>query len=118
MALPKPVWTYDDIEVADEVISNPSSLKWHTWKKDPTIIAVLRAIVSCHDRLGHTWYFSFDMIDALNQQSVCSHFESEGSALLNSFQRISSPISIFKFLSGQPDFWRSPVDNVGNQEAP
>ena len=117
MALPKPVWTRHDLKLAEEVDRNPSSLKWNTWNNDPTIIAILRAMVSCHDRLGHTDYFCHDMIDALTQRNVCSHFGSEGSALLNSFQRILAPTYIFRFLSGQPDFWRPPVDNVGNHEA-
>ena len=117
MALPKPVWTRHDFKVAEEVHDNPSSLKWNTWNKDSTIISVLRAIVSCHDRLGATHHFCHDMIEALTQQRVCSHFGSEGSALLNSFQRGANPTYIFAILSGQPDFWRSPVDNVGNHEA-
>ena len=52
MALPKPVWTDNDIYVAWEVDANPSSLMWNTWNEDPTKIAVLRAIVSCQVRLG------------------------------------------------------------------
>ena len=72
MALPKPVWTQHDINVALEVVRNPSSLIWNTWNKDPTIIAVLRAMVSCQIRLRRANYFDWDMVDALAQRFVCS----------------------------------------------
>ena len=72
MALPKPVWTDLDIGVAWGIDRNPSSLIWNTWNKDPTKIAVLRAIVSCRARLNHSTAFSVDMVDALTQKLVCS----------------------------------------------
>ena len=70
MALPEPVWTDHDIDVAWEVVRNPSSLIWNTWNEDPTKIAVLRAIVSCEARLGSV--FRRDIVEALAQKWVCS----------------------------------------------
>ena len=72
MALPKPVWTDHDIDVAREVDRNPSSLIWNIWNEDPTKIAILRAIVSCQVRLGDNVYFCWDMASALAQKRVCS----------------------------------------------
>ena len=72
MAHPKPVWTDKDIEIAREVVRNPSSLIWHTWNEDPTKLAVLRAIVSCQMKLSHVSEFGWDMVNALAQTSVCS----------------------------------------------
>ena len=72
MALPKPVWTDHDIDVAREVARNPSSLIWNTWNKDPTKIAVLRAIVSCQVRLGPASSFGWDMVGVLTRKLVCS----------------------------------------------
>ena len=72
MALPKPVWTDRDIEVAWEVVDNPSSPIWRTWNEDPTKIAVLRAIVDCQVRVGRIGEFGQDMVEALAQKSVCS----------------------------------------------
>ena len=72
MALPKPVWTENDIYVAWEVIHNPSSLIWNTWNEDPTKVAVLRALVSCQVRLGVDRGFGSDMARVLAQKSVCS----------------------------------------------
>ena len=75
MALPKPVWSDDDIEVAQEVYRNPSSMIWNTWNKEPTTLAVLRAMASCQVRLGGLEYFGWDIIRALAQKSVCClHF--------------------------------------------
>ena len=73
MALPEPIWSEDDIIVAGEVTRNPSSLMWKTWSKDSTKLAVLRAMVSCHDRLDPDDYFIFgsDMVQALSQKQVC-----------------------------------------------
>ena len=69
---------------------NASSLIWNAWNKDPTKIAVLRAIVACQARLNHDVRFDWDIGDALAQQYVCSYLSifigREGSALLNSFQ--------------------------------
>ena len=74
MTLPKPVWTDRDVDVAWEVVSNPSSLIWKTWNEDPTKMAVLRAIVSCRVRLRHYDMFGSNMIWALTQTEnvVCS----------------------------------------------
>ena len=115
MALPKPVWTDDDITVAQEVARNPSSLIWNSWNESPTKIAVLRAIVSCQVRLGHAGDFGLDMTYALAQKWVCfphpSSLEGRGSALLSSFQRGYWSKDFFMSLSKHPD-WRSPVSIV------
>ena len=70
MVLPEPVWSDDDIKIAMEVISNPSSPIGNTWNKDPTKLAVLRAVAPCQARLGHDGWFDGDIVDALAQQSV------------------------------------------------
>ena len=77
MALPEPLWSNDDIDVAEEVDRDPSSLAWKTWNNDPIKIAVLRAIVSRQGRVGHA-NFGSDMAKALAQQYwVCFlHFYS------------------------------------------
>ena len=71
MTLPKPLWSDADIEVARKVVQYSSSLIWNTWKKDPTKIAVLRAIVSRQVRLGRVGYFGQDMVRGLAQKIVC-----------------------------------------------
>ena len=71
-ALPKPVWTDKDVDIAREVVRIPSSLIWNTWNEDPTKIAVLRAIVSCQVKLGRVGHFGLDMTSALAQERVCS----------------------------------------------
>ena len=71
MALPRPLWSDDDIEVARKVVQYPSSLVWDTWKRDPTKLAVVRAIVSCQVRLGSVRYFGLDMVCGLAQKIVC-----------------------------------------------
>ena len=63
MALPKPVWSND-------IILNPSSLNRDTWNNDPTTLAVLRAVASCHARLGHNSHFGSNMVKVLAQQFV------------------------------------------------
>ncbi len=84
MALPNPVWSIDDIEVAREVVRNPSGLIWNTWSKNPTKLAVVRAIVSCQVSGG---FFGWDMVQALAQDAVCFlHFYLSEVALLNYFQ--------------------------------
>ena len=62
-----------------------------TWNNDPTTLAVLRAVASCHARLSHNSHFGSNMVNVLAQQEVrvvCSllFIERGGSALLNSFQ--------------------------------
>ena len=72
MALPKPVWSRNDIKVAREVVRDPSSLIWKTWDQDPTKSAVLRAMATCQIRLGRVNYFGWDMVNVLAQELVCS----------------------------------------------
>ena len=71
MVLPEPLWLDDDTKVAKEVIHNPSSLTSSTSSKDPTKLAVLRAMASCLDRFGHGSSFDNYIVDALAQKSVC-----------------------------------------------
>ena len=72
MVLPEPIWSDDDIKVAKEAIREPSSLVSSTWSKDPTKLAILRALDSCQARLGHGGaYFCGYVVDALAQKSVC-----------------------------------------------
>ena len=71
MALPEPVWSDDDIKVAEEEYLNPSGLISNTWSKDSTKLAVLRTLASCLARYGHLSYFDVDIVDALAQKSVC-----------------------------------------------
>ena len=74
MALPKPVWSGDDINMAQRVVQSPSSQisrAWITWNKDPIKIAVLRAMVSCVVRPGYFGYFDWDMCKVLAQNPVC-----------------------------------------------
>ena len=70
LALPKPVWSDDDIRVAAKVVRNPSSPIWKTWTKDPTKFAIIRAIVSCGAR-PDTRNFDWDMVWALTRKQVC-----------------------------------------------
>ena len=65
MALPEPMLSGDDY---------PSSPISNTWSKDPTKLAVLRAVTSCWKRLdlGAAYFFGADIVDALAQKSVCS----------------------------------------------
>ena len=65
-ALPKPVWSND-------VIYNYPRLTWDSWNNDPTTLAVLRAVASCHARLGDK-YFGYDIVDVLAQKFVCNIF--------------------------------------------
>ena len=46
-------------------------MSWDTWKNDPTTLAVLRAIASCHARLDDGTYFGADIADVLAQKLVC-----------------------------------------------
>ena len=92
------------------------SLFWNTLKKDPTKMAVLRALVSCLVRLRHNRVFGWDISDALAQRYVCLYLSifigRGGSALLNSFQVPFDLHATFTSLSRYPDFWSSPVGNV------
>ena len=73
MVLPEPLWSDDDLRVALEVIRNPSSLISSPWSKDPTNLALLRALNSCRARLGshHGANFGNDLVEALAQRMVC-----------------------------------------------
>ena len=71
MLLPEPLWSDDDIQVAEEVIRNPSSLISSTWSKDPTKLATLRALDSCQARLGHHVGFNADIARVLARKYVC-----------------------------------------------
>ena len=72
MVLPEPVWSDDDIKVAEQVIRNPSSLIASTWSKDPTKLAILRALYACQARLGHgATSFRAHIVNALAQKYVC-----------------------------------------------
>ena len=50
---------------------NAERLILDTWNKDPTKMAVLRAIAACLVRLGRDSYFRMDIGEALPQQFVC-----------------------------------------------
>ena len=116
MALPKPVWSDNDIKMAWKVVNSPSSLIWNAWNKDPTKMAVLRAMVSCQVRIGGVGDFGSDMVKALARQSVRSlhpySLEVENSVLLNYSQVVFPPKDILTSLSRYYDFWRSPVGDV------
>lgn len=75
MTLPKPIWSDGDVRVAWQISRNPSDLiswAWTTWNKDPTEIAVLRALVSCQARIGLSReVFCLDMGMVLAQNLVC-----------------------------------------------
>jgi len=72
MVLPEPVLSDDDIKVAEEVIRDPSSLISNTWSKDPTKLAILRALYSCRNRLRYAGsHFGDYIADALVQKRVC-----------------------------------------------
>ena len=71
MLLPEPVLSDEDIKVAKEIIRDPSSPIQDAWNKDPTKLAVLRAMATCQARLGRDHYFDVDTVDALAQKWVC-----------------------------------------------
>ncbi len=64
------MWSGDDIKVVEEEIHN-TSLILNTWSKDPTKMAVLRAMDFCLARFGHYSIFDNVIVDALAQKSVC-----------------------------------------------
>ncbi len=71
MVLPEPVWSDDDIEVAEEVTGNPSSLISNTWSEDPTKLVIIRALGSCRARLGDgAARFGDNIVDGLAQKRV------------------------------------------------
>ena len=71
-----------------DAITHQTKLTWDAWNNDPTKLAVLRSVASCHARLGRDSDFGFDIVDALAQQYVCAfHFIGHGgSGFINSFQ--------------------------------
>ena len=60
----------DDIKVAEEVIRNPASVMSSIWSKDPTKLAVLRALASFQAKIGRG-FSSWNLTYALTQKSVC-----------------------------------------------
>ena len=52
---------------------NASSLISNAWNKDPTKMAMLRAIGACQVRLNHDYYFGWEIGVALAQQNVCPY---------------------------------------------
>ena len=122
-ALPKPVWTDNDIDVAQKVVREPSSLIWNTWKEDTIKIAVLRAIVSCRVRLTDVQSFDFCITSALAQKPVRSlpiHWKWR-KWITSSSQVSPTPDGIFLSLSKHPDFWKpsasiAPGDNHESSE--
>ena len=68
MVLPEPLWSDDDIKVVMEVIRDPSNLISSTWSKDPTKLAILRALDSCQARPGRDLS---NVASALLQKLVC-----------------------------------------------
>ena len=121
MALPKPVWSGDDIEMAGR---KASSLIWDAWNKDPTKMAVLRAIDACQARLNHNEPFDWEIGMALAQRYVCSYLpifiERGGSALLTLFR--SSPLTVLgsgtcsdlllAMLQRETNSWGVPIQHV------
>jgi len=72
MALPEPVLSSADIAGIQSISYESASLIWTTWSQDPIKAAVLRAILSCHDRLhGHSRAFCWIISVALGQNVVC-----------------------------------------------
>ena len=72
MVHPEPLWSDDDVKVAEQAIPNPSSLISNTWSKDPTKLAILRALEYCQARLRNGGnYFDAYIVDALAQKDVC-----------------------------------------------
>ena len=106
----------DDLEEVRIAARNPLSLPWNALNKDPTKLAVLRAIVLCQIRLGLGNDFRRDIGDALAQKHVCFYlfiFIGHGrSALLNSFQLAVDLGFTLSSLYRRPDFWKSPVGDV------
>ncbi|SRR5258706_2915570 len=115
MVLPEPVLSDDDIKVAEEVIRNPESVMSSIWSKDPTKLAVLRALASFQARISPRGYSSWNLTYALAQKwGVFPSFlfiGSGGSALLTSFQTYNLGYFVSS-LSRYPDFWRPFVSNV------
>ena len=84
MALPKPVWSGDDIEMAGR---DARSLIWKAWNEDPTKISMLRAIFACQVGFHRAHEFDREISAALAQRYVCFIFIGhEGSSLIHSFQ--------------------------------
>ena len=112
------MWTDNDIDVAEEVVREPSSLIWNTWKEDPTKITVIQAIISCRVKLISPSTFERDMTNALAQKEVRFlpvHWKWR-KCITSSFQTSTYLNDIFSSLSKHPDFWKpsasiTPEDN-------
>ena len=116
MALPTPIWSDDDMEMA---CRDTRSLIQNTLNDDPTKLAVLQAIVSCQVRLGHDSAFGWDIGDDMAQRCVCFYLSlfirRGGRALINSFQVQHPYRDAILSLSNFPGFLRSPVGNVTDE---
>ena len=114
MTLPKPLLSYDDIVEVQDSSYQSASLIWNTWSEDPIKATVLRAVLSCQNKLPY-YYFGWDMSVALGQNWVCFHhplsLEVE-SVLLKRFQESSKVKNLLFILNRYPDVWRSPVSKV------
>ena len=71
MVLPEPVLSDDDSKVATAKQRNPPDLIANTWSKDPTTLAVLRAMAPLQYRFGDLSYFNAEIVHALAQKFVC-----------------------------------------------
>ena len=100
-----------------DVITRYSNPTWDTWNNDPTKLAVLRSVASCHARLGHGSDFGYDIVNALAQQYVCAfHFIGHGgSGFINSFQVNFHFGSTSLLPLWYPEFGRSPGSNRPEQ---
>ena len=120
MSLPKPVLP-DDIITREYYGSSPSASPsaseiWRTWAKDPTKVAVLRAILSCRASRLFSPFLS-DVAAALVQNTVCSSvlfIGLEGSALLRYFQKRHRIVDYLHTLILYANVWKLPA--TGNSK--
>ena len=100
----------------DMLARNAPSLICETWNNDPIKMAVHRAILSCQVRLHHNSSFSWDIGHTLAQDFVSFYLSifigCGGSVLLNSFQAGIDLGGTLLSLSRYPDFSRSAVGDV------
>jgi hypothetical protein len=66
-ALPEPILSNDDVEVAWNRAHKPPILTWNEWSKDPIKKAIIEAIFSA---FGHTPSLDKDIVHALTQSNV------------------------------------------------
>ena len=71
MALPTPVLSDGDIVEVHRSSDESARLIWNTWSQDPTKVAVLQSILSCHARVLHYKDFHVVASVALGQKMVC-----------------------------------------------